>query len=512
MIQLNRNYTLPEREDDIIPIKVIGVGSAGSNALDRVVLDGMDKSDLIAANTDVQSLASSVAAVKVQLGRSITRGLGTGGDPELGFSAAQESADEIRAALTDARLIFICSGLGGGTGSGAGPVIAQIAREMGALVIVFATMPFTFEGKRRTAQAQEALTLFHSIADAVVCFENDRMADMVAPKAGIHQAFAVADMTISQSVRSIVNLIQRPGIMRIGFDDLLAALRGGGGRCLFGYGESDSDNRAHEALTQALKNPLMDRGRMLAEASRVLVQVAGGAGMTLSEVEILMRELNKHISDRTQLLFGTAVDGRMGNRLSVTLISSLACEVADLSPAAPSRSVVSAVPAAPIPHIPVKEIKPEPTPDAAQSPAPAAMQPEPAPAPPPPPAEEVIQVEPTPSIQSLLSPEELTGSQPVEPEREAFDRLSEPEPQAAPPRIIPPKKKPVAASKPAAPQVLTPPEPALEKPKRDKQPARQEILQFEPVTRGRFEKSEPTIVEGQDLDVPTFLRKNVRVK
>ena len=298
MIQLSRNYSLPEREDQIIPIKVIAVGSAGSNALDRVVLDGMDKSDLIAANTDVQSLASSVAAVKVQLGRSLTRGLGTGGDPELGFDAAQESADEIRQALAEARLIFICTGLGGGTGSGASPVIAQIAREMGALVIGFATIPFTFEGKRRSAQARAALARLHETTDAVVCFENDRMADMVAPKAGIHQAFAVADMTISQSLRSIVNLIQRPGIMRIGFDDLLAALRGGGGRCLFGYGESDSDNRAHQALAQALKNPLMDRGRMLADASRVLVQVTGGPGMTLSEVEILMRELNSTSANR----------------------------------------------------------------------------------------------------------------------------------------------------------------------------------------------------------------------
>ena len=350
MIQLSRNYSLPEREDQIIPIKVIAVGSAGSNALDRVVLDGMDKSDLIAANTDVQSLASSVAAVKVQLGRSLTRGLGTGGDPELGFDAAQESADEIRQALAEARLIFICTGLGGGTGSGAAPVIAQIAREMGALVIGFATLPFTFEGKRRTAQARDALARLHETTDAVVCFENDRMADMVAPKAGIHQAFAVADMTISQSLRSIVNLIQRPGIMRIGFDDLLAALRGGGGRCLFGYGESDSDNRAHQALAQALKNPLMDRGRMLADASRVLVQVTGGPGMTLSEVEILMRELNKHISEHTQLLFGTAVDGRMGDRLSVTLISSLAADEAEV---APRKSKAHAAPPPPLPPEPV---------------------------------------------------------------------------------------------------------------------------------------------------------------
>ena len=494
MIQLSRNYSLPEREDQIIPIKVIAVGSAGSNALDRVVLDGMDKSDLIAANTDVQSLASSVAAVKVQLGRSLTRGLGTGGDPELGFDAAQESADEIRQALTEARLIFICTGLGGGTGSGAAPVIAQISREMGALVIGFATLPFTFEGKRRTAQARDALARLHETTDAVVCFENDRMADMVAPKAGIHQAFAVADMTISQSLRSIVNLIQRPGIMRIGFDDLLAALRGGGGRCLFGYGESDSDNRAHQALAQALKNPLMDRGRMLADASRVLVQVTGGPGMTLSEVEILMRELNKHISEHTQLLFGTAVDGRMGDRLSVTLISSLPADEVEV---APRKSKVHAASPPPPPE-PVVEPAAEPQivpfvqPEAAELEAviesePAVFQREEIPVPEPL-VEEVVPV-----------PKAVTESH--------FEAEMEPEiahaPQPTTPRIIPPKKKPLIAPKVEAENL---------KHEKAAAAAKQEVLQFEPLTRGRFEKSEPTIVEGQDLDVPTFLRKNVRVK
>ena len=181
--------------------------------------------ELIAINTDVQSLASSVAAHKVQLGRTVTRGLGAGGDPELGYNAAVESETEIREALADARMIFVCAGLGGGTGSGAAPMIAQVAREAGSLVVAFATMPFSFEGKRRTAQAEDALGRLREIADAVICFENDRMGDIVAPKAGIHQAFAVADATISQSVRSIVNVIQRPGLIRIGFDDLLTALR-----------------------------------------------------------------------------------------------------------------------------------------------------------------------------------------------------------------------------------------------------------------------------------------------
>ncbi len=497
MIQLSRNYSLPEREDDLIPIRIIGVGGGGSNVLDRMVLDGFDKSDLIAVNTDVQSLAASVASAKVQLGRTLTRGLGTGGDPEMGAQAAQESSEEIRRALTDARMIFVCAGLGGGTGSGAAPVAAQIAREHGGLVIVFATLPFTFEGKRRMQQAQDSLARLNQIADAVVCFENDRMGDIVAPKAGIHQAFAVGDMTISQSVRAIVNLIQRPGIIRIGFDDLLSALRSSSGRCLFGFGEADSDNRAHDALARALKNPLMDRGRMLADASNLLVQVAGGPGMTLSEVEILMRELGKHVGDRTQILFGTAVDGRMGNRLSVTLISSIATEddllvqqqfsppapVAEPQP--PESAVVSVEP---------EEVEPAST------------------------AEPEVVVD-SHATEEAVVPEEFNLMPAADvPIVDDVPKVEVPVLKAPPrQRVILPKQKPVAKElRPLSPAPGYPSPhslPVPEKPKREKfGAAKQEVMQFEPVTRGRFEKSEPTIVEGQDLDVPTFLRKNVRVK
>ena len=478
MIQLGHNYKLPERSEENIPIKVIGVGGAGINALDRIVLDGMDKSDLIAINTDVQSLASSVAATKVQLGRSVTRGLGAGGDPDLGYQATLESADEIRQGLKDARMIFICAGLGGGTGSGGAPVVAQLAREHGRLVVAFATLPFSFEGKRRAVQAQDALARLNENANAVICFENDRMGDMVAPKAGIHQAFASADITISQSVRSIVNLIQRPGLIRIGFDDLLATLRSQNGRCLFGYGESDSDNRAHDALKQALKSPLMDKGRMLADAANILVQVAGGPAMTLSEVEILMQELGRHVRDHTQILFGTAVDSRMGNRLSVTIISSLGNEE-QLFPTAPN-STVEPEPIAAAPTAPVFEPTPEP-----------------------PPPIEVPSEPPVPQAtafpEDLIPNDEPTEPNPVEP------APLPPKPAPAPPRLIAPKKKPLPAKESLPAKEAKPPAEKYVH-------AKQEVLQFEPMTRGRFEKSEPTIVEGQDLDVPTFLRKNIRVK
>src|SRR5438128_11171885 len=462
MIQLNKNYSLPERLADFIPIKVVSVGGAGLNALDRIVLDGLERADVVAINTDVQSLTSSVATRKVQLGRSVSRGLGAGGDPEVGYQAALESADEIREALADTDVIFICAGLGGGTGSGAAPYVAQAAREAGALVIAFVTLPFGFEGKRRNVQAREALVRLSEFAHAVVCFENDRMGDLAPPQAGIHQAFAMADMTISQSVRSIVNLIQRPGLIRIGFDDLLAALRTRNSRCLFAYGESDSDNRAHEALTQALKNPLMNRGRMLADATNVLVQIAGGPGMTLSEVEVLMQELGRHVNEQTQILFGAVVDGKLGDRLTVTIISSLAADE-DLISESRDGATLSNVFAQP----PVREQHPPPQ----------------------------IHIEPEAAMEPVAHEESISFEQPVAaqatPAAESMPGESEPLPVAPHKKAVPHTDEKAAAKS---------------------VPAKQEILQFEPVTRGRFEKSEPTIVEGEDLDVPTYLRKNIKLK
>ena len=473
MIQLSKNYSLPERAEEFIPIKIVSVGGAGLNALDRIVLDGLEGAEVLALNTDVQSLASSVAAHKVQLGRTVTRGLGAGGDPEVGYQAAFESTEEIREALTGARMIFICTGLGGGTGSGAAPYVAHLAREAGALVLTFATLPFVFEGKRRNAQAREALGRLNEIANAVVCFENDQMGDMVAPHAGIHQAFSKADTTISQSVRSIVNLIQRPGLIRIGFDDLLSALRSRNGRCLFGFGESDSDNRAHDALAQALKSPLMDRGRTLADAARVLVQVAGGPAMTLSEVEVVMKELGRHVNEDTQILFGTAVDGRFGDRLSVTIISSLTADEG----LPQTQPPLSAAPPTP----PVWEQPRE---------APTKVEVEPAPVP----IEDFQSAETTPIGEPDLTEVESVPVSPVESVPDTFEVVDTPEPPVSTPqrKPAPLKEEKVSAEK--------------------SMQAKQEVLQFEPVNRGRFEKSEPTIVEGEDLDVPTYLRKKIKVK
>jgi cell division protein FtsZ len=310
-------------------------------------------------------------------------------------------------------------------------------------------------------QAEDALHELQHSADAVICFENDKMGDAVAPKAGIHQAFANADQTIGQSVRAISELCSRRGLIHIGFDDLVTALRSHNSRCVFGFGEADGDNRAHDALARALKNPLMDRGAMLSEAENILVNVSGGTNMTLNEVQILMEELGRHINDESRILFGTTVDAKLGNRMSVTIISSIGVtENLKVQSKAGGRH------AAPVGQPVESEHQPE--------------------------AVEVTRVtsdtggmKQTPLIPH---PEEITDEGPKPPKAT---------PRAKPVFTKAPKTVEAVPAAPAAPKVPQ---------------QKQETLQFEPVTRGRFEKSEPTIVDGQDLDVPTFMRRNVKVK
>ena len=427
MNEINSNKTHVSRPlDPDFRIKVVGVGGAGSNALDRLVLEGSVNVDLVACNTDVQALAGSMATQKIQMGRYVTRGLGAGGDPELGFSAAEESMEEIRSSLAGIPLVVVCTGLGGGTGSGAAPLIVKTAREQNSLVLVCATLPFSFEGRRRTEQAQEALRSIQQYADAVMCFENDRMGELILPEAGIHEAFAGADQIIGQSVRAIIDLINRRGLIHLGFDDLLSALRSHDSRCLFGYGEAvGGRGRGREALTQALRNPLMDRGSLLGQAANVLVNIVGGSDMTLAEVQAVMEELSQHIGEQTQLLFGAAVDPALDGRLGVTLISSLG-----------ARSSSNGQMTMPF----------------------------------------------VASAHAAVMPVPVTRS----------SAPSVPVPLAT----LPPAEAP-AATVPVATVA---------------RPMAAETNLSDNTVRGRFDKSEPTIIDGEDLDVPTFMRKNLKVK
>lgn len=473
MIQLHRN---PASTNDV-RIKVVGLGGAGGNVLDRLLLDGLHDADMVVINTDAQALTGSVVSEKVQLGRTTTRGLGAGGDPEVGYAAAEEAMDDIRQAIEGAQVVFLCVGLGGGTGSGAARIVASLARDQRALVVAFATLPFAFEGKRRRAQADEALAALRRYADVVIHFENDRMGDAVAPLAGIHEAFTVADQTLSQSIRAITGVARRRGLVHVGFDELATALRGAnesGAHCLFGYGEATGDNRAHEALAAALKNPLMDKGRMLEDARNILVNVAGGVSMTLNEVQIMMEELNRHISDQTRLLFGAAVDPALGQKMTVTLLSALEADAAavEVQPRPAVRAESSPVAVAPAASVAPPRVELAPV---ERMPLPVEPEPEP---------------ERTPIIYGVPPVEA-----PVVTAAEVAALFVEPEPP------VQPEPEPIREAVPV-------PKPARTKPVQ----VRQEQMQFEPVTRGRFEKSEPTIVDGQDLDVPTFLRRNVKVK
>ncbi len=461
MIDFCRNQKQGTGDQDPLSVKIIGIGGAGSNALDRIVLDGIDSANIVALNTDVQSLASSVASEKVQLGRSTTRGLGAGGDPEVGYSATEEAVNEIRGVLEGAPMIFLCVGLGGGTGSGGAPIVAHIAKQQGSLVVVVATLPFGFEGKRRMQQATQSLESLERIADIVICYENDRMGGSIDPKAGIHEAFAAANQTISQSVRAFCDVISRPGLISIGFDDLAAALRNVDSRSLFGYGEACGANRAHDSLSQALKNPLMDKGRLLGESHNVLVNVVGGETMTLDEVQVLMTELGRHISDKTQILFGTGVDPRLGERMTVTILSSIGLGNSRNETRERTRNRV-------LKRDSVALVAAE--------------------------RNQGAQV----GVSSELEDQQAITSQESESttQEEFNDQRSE--------------ESTAAHSTPA----VEPDNVAEENISNTKKKSQetQEVLQFEPVARGRFEKSEPTIIDGQDLDVPTFLRRNIRVK
>ncbi len=445
-------------------IKVLGLGGAGGSALDRLMLDGAEGPALFALNTDVQALNGCVAPQKIQLGCTVTRGLGAGGDPEIGYRAAEEAGDEIKAAIEGADMIFLCTGLGGGTGSGAAPLVAHMARAAGVMVVAFVTMPFGFEGKRRRTQAAESLAQIESQADLVVCFENDRLGETAPHNAGVQDAFVAADQILSSSIQAIASLVRRGGIIPTGLDELASALRRAHPRCIFGCGESDGANRAHEALARALKSPLMGKGKMLADCHSVVIHIAGGPDLTVQEVTSLMDEFNKHIGDDTRIDFGLATDAKLGRRLCVTILSSTgAPDAAAESAPAPVR---------------VQRTPPRLAPEPAQPPRRTAAAPVPVAA---------------------------EASEFSDDESDEGDEEDELLPAA---KLEP---APVTAVK-TSPPAQTYRKPASEKTAAAKKEEKAEQMTLEPANRGRFEKSEPTIVDGQDLDVPTFLRKNVKVK
>lgn len=310
--------TIPENE-----VKVIGVGGAGANVVDRAVMEGVKEISTLVVNTDERNLHQSMAGEKIQLGKDLLKGLGTGGDPDMGLKATQESLPQIRTSLKNQKIVFVCVGLGGGTGSAAAPIITRVAREQGAFVVVFATMPFSFEGARRREQAETSLTELSVLANALITFDNGKMGELVLSDKGIMDAFKAADVMISQSIMAVTRLILKPGIVNIGLDELSAALKTTKSRCLFGSGIASGKDRCHVALQHALESPLLDKGSLLKSATTVLVHICGGPSLSLYEVELLMQELGKQVQSSAHIMFGVAVDEALGDQMSITLISAL---------------------------------------------------------------------------------------------------------------------------------------------------------------------------------------------
>lgn len=500
-------------------VKVLGIGGAGCNIVDRMAMDGMEAAETLTLNTDARALLNGVTADRLQLGAKLTRGLGAGGDPEIGRASALESGNEIRAAVASRKLIFLCAGLGGGTGSGAAPEVARIARESGAMVITFATLPFSFEGKRRLAQASESLEALRCQSDAVIVFENDRMGEVALATDGVQKAFEAADRLVGRSIRAVAAIITKPGMIRLGLDDLLSVLRPSSGHCLFGHGSAEGENRAKEAMERALKSPLLNRGRLLKGASAVLVHVTGGEDLRLFEVQTLMRELGRHVDERAQIFFGMAVDPSLKKSMTVTVFSPLLPE--DSSESTESSTTLDRMAA---PSVVAGELF-SPPPPADELPSDAwesgsePTEPEARVETPPEPDEdhqtpasfesEIVPVS-MPAYQESVGVSQDEEELPTESVRSELDTrrvvLQSPTPsrQAEEDSVPEPGK----STRIRLGQPLRPPVRGMDELVGAPDPAGQRELQLGARNDGgRFDKSEPTVIDGEDLDLPAYMRK-----
>jgi cell division protein FtsZ len=305
-----------------IRIKVVGVGGAGVNAVDRLVLDGFEEVSLLAVNTDAQALASSVVTEKLQIGENLTHGLGAGGDPQIGRYAAMEDIEQLRDLLEGYDLIFVAAGMGGGTGTGAGPIVAQVAREEGALVLAMVTMPFTHEGKGRHTIATQGMAKMREAADAVMCIPNDKLLALAGEETSVLDAFRPTDEFLSKGVCKIWQMLKRTGLINIDFADLCSVLRRRNGETLFGFGEGVGEEKLQQALDGALASPLLSDERVLSKAGSVLVGVTHGPDFTMAQLRKLMEKLQERLGPQTACKQGIVVDENYADRLTIVVIAS----------------------------------------------------------------------------------------------------------------------------------------------------------------------------------------------
>jgi cell division protein FtsZ len=297
-------------------IKIIGCGGAGSNTINRLTESGILGADLYAANTDAQHLLITHAKHKILLGRRCTRGLGAGAVPQIGEEAAREAEEQIRNGLSGADIAFITCGLGGGTGTGSAPYVAGIAREIGALTIAIVTYPFKAEGQHRMENAEFGLKKLRAVADTVIVIPNDKLLELV-PRLSLTAAFRVADEVLMRSIKGITEIITKPGLVNLDFNDLKTIMKGGG-VAMIGLGESDTEDRANESIEEAINSPLIDVD--ISEATGALINVMGGPDMTVAEAEMVAEEVQKKISPNAKIIWGAAIDPALEKTLRVMLV------------------------------------------------------------------------------------------------------------------------------------------------------------------------------------------------
>ncbi|HAX70112.1 MAG TPA: cell division protein FtsZ [Anaerolineales bacterium] len=300
-------------------IKVIGVGGAGQNAVNRMMEEGIQGVEFIAANSDAQALTLSRAPVRVRLGDKITRGLGAGGDPEIGRKAAEESSDELYNVLKGADMVFVTAGMGGGTGTGAAPVVAQVAKECGALTIGVVTRPFTFEGGKRAQSAEAGVVKMKEHAHTLISIPNDRLLQLADKKSSLQDAFRMADEVLHQGIQGISELITIPGLINLDFADV-RAIMSEGGAALMAVGRGSGDERAKTAAEQAISSQLLDI--TIDGARGVLFNVTGGPNMTLFEVNQAAAIIRETAHPDVNMIFGAVIDPEMGDEIRVTVIAT----------------------------------------------------------------------------------------------------------------------------------------------------------------------------------------------
>ncbi len=370
-------------------IRVVGVGGAGSNAVNRMIRAELLGVEFIAVNTDAQALVKSHAPTRIRIGDGISRGLGAGGDSAVGERAAQEDIENLRAALEGSDLVFVTAGMGGGTGSGAAPVVAKIAKEMGALTIGIVTKPFVFEGKRRAAVAEAAVNELRKHVDTLIVIPNERLLSVVSRQTSMEDSFRIADDVLRQAVKGVSDVITVPGIINLDFADVRSIMRDAGS-ALMGIGRASGENRATSAAEIAIASPLLEVD--IQGATGVLINVAASATVTLHEVNEAINHITARADDEANIIFGTSLDESLGDEIQITVIAtgfSADRQGSTSSPRAPYRATdsgawslrddgvaVQEAPTGSLTYTPTPESTPVGRDEADQAPLPVAPQPE----------------------------------------------------------------------------------------------------------------------------------------